>query len=479
MVKLIVSPRLLIALLLIGAAAGCASVGAQRAFDQGDYLTAAELADQTLRANPADAEMLSLRQRARDRFVDEELTRVRAFRAGGHHEAELAEWERLLKQVDGWGGHGALSPEWQSALAAESSTSGEAMVRLVDVDLGVGRPLAAEALLDQFKPLLAHAEFGPARATAGGKVRGKGQEVCARLQTTATAETPSWGLIVTRYCGHFGSVGATPAPEAAAPPMELAGTVKGMSAEQVARLRARVAEWVEASLWNDPAAGETGRGKIGGTIGGVVESSYRRATVTLHAPYEDTIKTSVVGTVGRQQAFGYASTKVTREYAYEAEEVRGNFGMNVSVHLELPTQSSVTLKLKRAEGVKGYDHDVSFEPAGIFPRHDRILTVEEWVDAQLDSFATRVTWALNRKFLKTYCARPQYTVEEAAHCFMVGQKPPAAMAVLTGALGDQAESALEILRPPPPAPEARKTAPTKPAPRTQAGPTDDEDPIVQ
>ena len=186
------------------------------------------------------------------------------------HEAELAEWERLLKQVDGWGGHGALSPEWQSALAAESSTSGEALVLLVDVDLGAGRPLAAEALLGQFKPLLAHAEFGKARATAAGKVRGKGQEVCARLQTTATANTRSWGLIVTRYCGHFGSAGSTPAPEAPAPPMELTGTVKGISAEQVARLRTRVTEWVQASLWNDPSAGEAARGNIGGTIGGVV-----------------------------------------------------------------------------------------------------------------------------------------------------------------------------------------------------------------
>ena len=165
--------------------------------------------------------MLSLRQRARDRFVNEELTRIRAFRAGGHHEAELAEWERLLKQVDGWGGHGALSPEWQSALAAESSTSGEALVLLVDVDLGAGRPLAAEALLSQVEaaPGTRRIREGP-RVTAAGKVRGKGQEVCARLQTTATANTRSWGLIVTRYCGHFGSAELTPAPEAPAPPME-------------------------------------------------------------------------------------------------------------------------------------------------------------------------------------------------------------------------------------------------------------------
>ena len=59
----------------------------------------------------------------------------------------------------------------------------------------------------------------------------------------------------------------------------------------------------------DDPAGEAARGNIGGTIGGVVESSFRRATVTLHAPYEDTITTSVVGTVGRQTAFGYGSTR--------------------------------------------------------------------------------------------------------------------------------------------------------------------------
>ena len=41
MVKLALGSRLLIALVSIGAASGCVSVGAQRAFDQGDYLTSA------------------------------------------------------------------------------------------------------------------------------------------------------------------------------------------------------------------------------------------------------------------------------------------------------------------------------------------------------------------------------------------------------------------------------------------------------
>jgi hypothetical protein len=471
--------RLLVALFLTSAVAGCASGGAQRAFDQGDYSASAELADQTLRSNPADAEALSLRQRARDRFVDEELNRIRAFRAGGHAQAELAEWERLLKQIDGWSGPAALSPALQSALGVESSLSGEAMVRLVDVDLGAGRPLAAEAILDHFKPLLAHAEFARAREKTAGKLLATAREDCARLLPTATAETPYWGLVVTRYCGHFGLTGSSTLPSPSPSPVEITGTVRGMSAEQVARLRARIVEWIQASLWNDPTARQAARG----TIAGVVESSFQRQTVTLHAPYEDTIRTSAVGSVGRQTAFLYGSSKVMREYAYEAEELRGHYGMNVSVQLELPAQSSVTRKLKRAEDVKGYEHDVTFEPAAIFPRRDRISTAPEWVDAQLDRFATRVTWALNRKFLKTYCARSQYTVEEAARCLVVGQKPPAAMAVLTGALGDRAESAMEILTPSPPASAEHEKSPSKTPPKkapvAQTGSADDEDPIVQ
>ena len=139
----------------------------------------------------------------------------------------------------------------------------------------------------------------------------------------------------------------------------------------------------------------------------------------------------------------------------------------------------MSLRLKRVQDVKGYEHDVTFEPAEISPRRDHVDSQEEWVDSQLDGFATRVTWALNRKFLKTFCARARYTPEEAARCLLAGQKPPAVMAVLTEALGDSAESALEILRPPVPEPPAPKSVAVKASPKGQSGAADDEDPIVQ
>jgi hypothetical protein len=471
------------AIVAAGVAAGCASSGAGRAFDQGDYATSADLADQAVRANPADNDMLALRQRARDRFADQALDRIHTFRAGAHHEAELAEWERMLKQLDGWGGPDALSPDRRAALAAESTGPGlsGAVGAIVGADLAQGRPLAAEGKLAKFHPLLARPELARARAEVEARMASEGRATCERLRATVSPESPYWGLVAARYCGHFGvAVPATPAPPTQ-PPFDVTGTIKGMTAAQTATLRARVVEWVHASLWNDPLAGAAPRG----TIGGAVESSFHRATVTLHAPYEDTIRTSMVGSVRNQMVFASGATKVQREYAYEAEELRGHYGMNVSIEIDFPAQPPVSLRLKRVQDVKGYEHDVTFEPAAISPRRDHVDSQDEWVDSQLDGFTTRVTWALNRKFLKTFCARARYTPEEAARCLFAGQKPPAVMAVVTEALGDSAESALEILRPPPPEPPAPKSVAVKTSlqgqdgQRGQSGAADDEDPIVQ
>jgi hypothetical protein len=57
------------------------------------------------------------------------------------------------------------------------------------------------------------------------------------------------------------------------------------------------------------------------------------------------------------------------------------------------------------------------------------------------------------------------------------------MAMLTGTLGDRAESAMQILTPSPPAPaehsEEHRKSPSKKAPVLQTGSAADEDPIVQ
>jgi len=485
--------------------AGCATGGAKRAFQRGNYAEASAMADDSLRANPADGDMIALRQSARDRSTDQEIARIASFRTSGHRDAALAEMDRLLKQLRGWGGRDALSPATRSAFDGELAAMPDLVASLIDGDLGAGRPLAAEAAFPRLAPLLAHPELAAASRAATVKIRAKGQEACTRLQAAAMTDSPHWQLTVDRYCEHFGAAARHPTPPAPPAPFELTGTVKGMNAGQTAALRERVTDWIRASLWNDPTARPASPASavsLGhGSIEGAVESSFHRQTITLHERYDDVITTTAVVPVEIRNQFGtkppgvstsstglaVGSTKVNREFAYDTEEIRGHYGMNVTIRLTLGAPAPVTLKLKRVEDTKGYEHEVTFEPAGISPRRDRVLTADEWVNTQLDGFATRVTWALNRRFVRTWCERPQYSVEEAARCLVAGLKPPAALAVVTAALGENAEAAIALLGPPPP-PENQRQARAKPVPARQrpaaaqehssAHAQDDEDPIV-
>ena len=479
---------------LCGSGLGCASAGAQRAFDQGDYRAAAGQADDALRANPSDSAMISLRQRARDRFAEAEIARIQAFRAGKHGEAALVEVTVLLKQVRAWGGREALSAATGSSLDLELAATQQQLAALIDGDLAAGHPLSAEATLARLAPLLAQPELASARDGVANKVRAKGQELCARFRGTALADSPHWDLTVDRYCAHFGAPARPIAAEPAVPSFDLTLNVKGMNPAQAAALRARVIAWVRASIWNDPARGTMGRG----TVDGTVEASFRRQTFTLHAPYEEeTIgavvqSTNPVGTpLGSSRTLTPAVrgpdlvlpvwNKVTREFAYDTEEVRGSYAMNLTIKLDIGTPAPVTLKLQRAGHEKGYEHDVTFEPAGIAPRHDHVPSAEEWVNSQLDGFATRVTWALNRKFVRAACERERYSIDEAARCLVAGVKPAPAIATLTEALGESAELVMTLLHPAPvevlAEKPARTKAPTPPAKRAGAS-DDDEDPIV-
>jgi hypothetical protein len=485
---------------LSGSGLGCATAGAQRAFDQGDYRAAAGQADDALRANPSDSAMMSLRQRARDRFAEAEIARIQAFRAGKHGEAALVEVTVLLKQVRAWGGREALSAVTGSSLDLALAATREQLASLIDSDLAAGHPLSAEATLARLAPLLAQPELALARDGVANKVRAKGQELCARFRGTALADSPHWDLTVDRYCAHFGASARPIATEPVVPAFDLTLNVKGMNPAQAAALRARVIAWVRASIWNDPARGTMGRG----TVDGTVEASFRRQTIALHAPYEEETVGSVMiqngdSTIGRPLSTAPGSpgavapvvpvpglvlpitNKVTREFTVDAEEVRGSYAMNLTIKLDIGTPVPVTLKLQRAGHEKGYEHDATFEPAGISPRRDHVPSAEEWVNSQLDGFATRVTWALNRKFVRAACERARYSVDEAARCLVAGVKPAAAIATLTEALGENAELVMTLLHPAPvevlAEKPARTKAPTPPRPHPGAA-GDDEDPIV-
>jgi len=464
---------------------GCATSAAQRAFDDGDYGAAATRADEAARANPGDADARALRDRARDREAETQLAQVASFRSSGHGDAALGILDRLLKELAAWGGADALSPPRRAAFEDELRAMGEVVKAIGAASLSAGHPLAAEAEAHRLNPVLTHAELASARADLLARIKGAGQDVCQRMQQTVSPEMAQWGLALSRYCAHFEVTFAPPAPTRAPSAFALEGTVTGLTADQAASFRERVQSWLKASLWYDSRGAATARGKLAGRI----ETSFQHQTVTLHAPYEDTITSHAnegslaVGDIPNPitQLLVPQTTSTTnmdRVFTYDAEESRGHYGLDAKVSFDLGAPQPVAFELRHVDNIKAYDHDVTFEKAGISPTHDHLPSSATWLESQLDRMSTRVVATLNRRYAALYCAQPAYSLDDAARCLMAGQKPAAAWKLMDDALGGEAERALPILRPPPPALAATKPARAKPPRPAQTRPQDAEDPVI-
>jgi hypothetical protein len=479
-------------LALVMCVAGCATNAAQRAFDQGDYAAAARLAEQDAARDPSDTHAAALVSRSHDRYVATQAPRIDALLAGQRTDAALAMLGGLLKDVDDWGGPSQLSGPAQDALRATVAGAQKVVRDVGAAALTSGRPLTVEADLARLSPLLRPAELAAARDDAAASIRTAGQQTCARLR--ASPASPNWALIVARYCAHFGDGAAPPLAASSPAPLAVAGGVAGLSRAGADLLRARLDEWLRASLWarvGDPPPARA-------SMGGKFEVSFQRASVTLHAPYEATVTSHT--TLDRNPlaedlanafrsvnlpAHGDATTRgqVTSVYAYDAEESRGRYSLNAQVTFDLGPGGPTVVNLRREENLKAYEHDVTFEPAGIFPRHDSIPSGEAWLPMQLDRARPLALRTLNRQFLATFCGRRTYELEDAARCLVVGPNA-AATKTVAATIGDDEQRLTAILvPPPPPAPKENEPA-ARPAPRrrarpAQSGATDEENPTVE
>ena len=429
--------------------------------------------------------------RPTDESIETQLAQVASFRASKHRDAALAALDRVLRRVNQQGGAAALPPSTRAQLDAEIRGAADTVRASVDGPLAAGHPLAAEAALGRLSPLLTDAALAPARQAGADAIKKTGQESCARLQATVTPEAPYWGLGVSRYCAHFGTTFAPPPRPNALGSFEVSGTLAGLSAAQAAHLRDSVGRWLRASFWFDPDGKAVGRGSVAGSYA----ATFKRQTVTLHAPYKQTVGIANVSIVPPPPApvpgkgvvvpprlpdntgIGWAS--VDQTFAYDTEETRGDYSLGASVKLDVGAPAPVTLEIRRAQGIKGYDHDVTFEPAEITPRHDDVPTSQQWFDSQIASMWGKAVWALNRKFIGAYCKRESFSADEAVRCVAAGQQPPGVMAALAQAIGEDAGSLVPLLQPPPPPKEeAPAKKPARPAQKASSGAVDDEEPVI-
>jgi len=429
-----------------------------------------------------------------DDSIETLLAQTESFRRSNHRDAALASLDRLLRRVNQQGGPQALPPATRAALDTEIRGADETVRTAVKGPLADGHPLAAEATLARLTPLLTDAALAPARQAGADAIRTAGQQVCTRLQTTVSAETPYWGLGVSRYCAHFGATFAPPPHPNALGSFEVTGTLAGLTARQAALIRDKVADWLRASLWFDAEGKAVGHG----TIGGNYSASFKRQTITLHAPYKKHIAVysgSIVPTPRRPRLPGeivgpeppsqsnWGGAVVDDTYAYDAEEVRGDYAFTASLKLDVGSGAPVTLEIRHTQGIKGYEHDAEFEPAGIAPRHDDVPSGEQWFQSQIASMWGKAVWALNGKFIAAHCRRESYAPDDAVRCIAAGQQPPGAMAALAQAIGEDAGPLVPILQPPPPPPkpEAPARVPARPRPdrKASSGAVDDEDPVIE
>lgn len=409
----------------------------------------------------------------RDEDAARELTAIASFRASHHDEAALAGLDRLLKRLGASGGAATLSPETRAALDAEVVAARAFVEGIGTKDGAEGRPLAAEAALARLAPLLKHAELADAAARAAGRAHEAGRATCARLQAAIEPTTPYWGLVVRRYCDHFGVAYRPPPLVGAISKLELEGTVPGLTPTQVEHLRARVAGWVKSSLWYEP----TGQATARGTVQGKVEISFRHQAVTRNVAYQDEIVTSTSGmghTLGKGGpvfVHGTGITKIDRVFTYDAEEHRGHYGMTARISLDLGAPQPLKLTLQRVENLTAYEHDTTYPKAGVQPSHVSVPTADDWLATQLDRMSGRAVMHLNRKFVTLHCSGETAALEAAARCALADQQPPPVRATLTDALGEDAQLLAPLLRKPP-APKPRKTD-KRPAPEA-----DDQDDLI-
>jgi hypothetical protein len=416
-----------------------------------------------------------------DHVAKRELADIATFRTGGHVEAAVAGLDRLLKQLATWGGAASLSPTTRASFDTELEASRAFLRQIGAQEAATDHPLAAEAELARLAPLLGHEELAEAVEASRRVARDAGVRVCARSQTNVSGNAPHLGVLVTRYCAHFGVSYEGPPAEGPAT-FEVTGAVAGPVKEAGERLRVRVGDWLHSSAWYEPQ----GKGVARGSVQGTLEASVRQRTVTLLAPYHDRVVTET-GTTQQSATLpsplrawidpnsATSVTELDRDYAYEAEEHRGHYELGVKVELAIGA-TPVTFTLQHKDDLKGYEHDVAFAPAGVEPRHDAVPTPPEWLERQLDRMSTKVVALLNRKFVAVYCAPATLSLDDASRCLAGGQRAPAALAAVARAFGEDGDRLFAVLRPPPPpAPKPERTANPKPKARADQ----DENPVIE
>jgi hypothetical protein len=434
-----------LALLLL---AGCATMRgrADDAYAHGNYLEAADLYDKLVAANPRDAQVVAMRDRARAGELRDELMHVQAARIARLDAEATGLLALLLEQRDVWGGKTPddIAPQ----LTMEVTLAGERVSGEIAASIAKAGPLAGEDAEAHHAHLLAHRDFDDTRTKLHATLTAAGRARCDQL--VAIAATPYWSWLADRYCAHFGELHAVPVLPAQHTALVVEGAVAGESDDETSALRGAL----RAAFARSPFYAATGTGELHATVDGTldVQASSRETTLTAEwteqvsytdyetqqesyqEPYDDTesytedvtdsdgnthteFKTRTV--TKYRTAYRDVTVPVTktrdeaRSEDYPAVERSATYAAALHVHTDAP---AIEARTTARTSEHGYDVDTTIAAANVAPHTAALHTQDQFATEQHARLAGELAAQLKAEYMREFCSAPTYTIEEAARC---------------------------------------------------------------
>jgi hypothetical protein len=472
---------------------GCTSLRgrADEAYSRHDYLKAAELYDQLVKANPKDASAVARRAEARDAELRYELVGVQAARGRGQSAVAAQRLGELLDRRDAWGHEPslALAPGLVFEVTQASVWVGAAVAE----QLASEGPLGGEHVQTEYTALLAHRDFATTREALHAQLVDVARTRCDRL--VAVASTPYWSWLAARYCSHWN----LPAPQTPVLPeqrtsLAVDGAVTGESEAQAIDLRTALSAAFQRSAWFAPSATEMAHATVNGELAVAFSSQpitltaswtvqvpytdYETHQESYQEPYDDTesYTEDVPSTEYRTETVPCGDTTCTntvpetvyhsetkwrtvtkyrtawrdvtesvtkyrdeqRTQDYSAIERSASYTSSLVARVDA-NLLAVVAAIDTNTTQSGIEHDVTIAPANVYPQTAGLATQQDFVATERDRLAAALVARLDDAYAQKFCTAATFTLDEAARCAYAGatRMPETAHVALAAVLGGE------------------------------------------
>jgi hypothetical protein len=325
-------------------------------------------------------------------------------------------------------------------LEQEVAGAGEVIAAAMRPALAGGAPLAARARVAKVLTLLTAPRLAPIRDKANADIAAAGKAKCTEMAAAEPARGPYFARLLASYCSAFGVAVAIPSTPEQRRGLRISGRVDNTSDVQ----HRTIESWVASAFQQSPWYAAEAAAMMPLALSGRYDARLESKRLTLTASYTVTEHSTVDrGPMTRPLEI---ETRSERAFPYEVEQFDARYHLDATLNLQLGEAASAPLvvRVDWADKRSAYQHNVSFPPAGVFPRRVNLPTVNGWLSIRLARKRDALLKKLEGRWTKAFCAGPQFGPEEAARClYGGGPRASAAVAAVTAVFGEDTETAVD------------------------------------